>query len=462
MRIQRLLLLFLSVLFIVISGCASKKYARQGIKFEKAGLWEMASQAYLQSLTRKNNNVDAIMGLKRAGQRALDESSNKIVQAYQTDNLKETVYAYLKADSLRTQASKFGVELTMSELAATCFRDAKPKYLEKLYAEAQALLDEEKFIPAEVKLLEVITLQPDFGNAQQLYKISKCEPLYRQARQYMTDGLYRKAYSNLNIIISKFKSYKDAAELLDEALQNAMITIKVNDFNAFPPYEVKIAMLVQNAIVSKLNNLNNPFIKLIDEKSTHQIINEQHKSEQTGGNLEIGKLLSAKAILNGDLRVIEINEGKTIRTEKRGFIKEETKTKDPKTGEEKVKVSYRKTVYYIYEQKNKVTLSFTFKLISTETGAVMVTDSYISSNSDKVEYAVCDGNPNKLVPGYWEKKDSDSPNDVINDDPKSIDYLRRLLNARQQIKSVNTLIQKAIDDFSQQTVMKINQYNPEN
>jgi len=219
--------------------------------------------------------------------------------------------------------------------------------------------------------------------------------------------------------------------------------------------------MVQGAVVGKLNNLNNPFIKLLDANNSKQIIDEQRKSDMVGGNLEIGKLLTAKAILSGEVTVLQISEGNIYKTEKKGYLREETKTKDPKTGEVKVNVSYQKTIYYTYEQENKVSIAFKFQLTSTETGAVMVSDYFLSSKSDYIEYATFNGPGEKLVPGYWEKKDSKSSNDVVYDDITNVNKLHRLLNARRQITSINSLINDAVDELAMQAVKKINYYNPE-
>ncbi|MCX7985556.1 MAG: hypothetical protein N2662_01270 [Bacteroidales bacterium] len=452
-----------SLIFIILIsiGCVSKRYAKKGAKFEKAGMWELATNAYLKSLSKKRDNIDAIAGLKRSGQQFINEKTENLINAYNSDNLKQTVYIYLKIDSIREQASSFGVELTVSEIASQCFKDAKPKYLEKIYSEAKSYIEEEKFYQAEQLLTEVKKLQPDYGEVAELFKISKCEPIYRQAKKYMDESLYRRAYSHFDKIVREFGSYKDASELRNEALQKATITIKVNTFTSGSYQNLRIAQLVQAALTSKLNNLNNPFIKLIDAQNNNLIISEQRKSEQTGGNLEIGKIIYAKAFLNGEVNVIQISEGETLRTEKKGYLKEETKIKDPETGQESVKISYRKTVYYIIEQKNQVSIALKFQLTSTETGEVMVSDYLLSNQSDQIEYAVFNGPEDKLIPGYWEKIDVNSSKDEIYDNIPSVENLRSLLKSKRTLTPTSSLISYAVDELASKAASKINQYNPE-
>ncbi|HDP75554.1 MAG TPA: hypothetical protein ENN49_06745 [Bacteroidales bacterium] len=458
---KRLLLLLLAATVLVGGGCASKKYAKKGMKFEQAGLWEQAADAYLRSLTAKRDNIDAIVGLKRAGQRVLDERSLKVIKAYENDDLKQAVYTYLDAENFKNQAASLGVELSISNMATDYFNDAKPKYVEKIYIEAQTLLDAEKFKDAELLLTEVKRLQPGYGNTQDMLKVSKCEPLYRQAKQFMDAAQYRKAYANLDRIVKEFTNYKDSRDLRDEALQKATITIRVTDFKSTTYNAESITKSVQAEVVSKLNALNNPFIKVIDVQSTDKIIEEQQRSVTTGSDLEIGKLLAAKALLSGDVSVIEVTQGKLNKTKKRGYIREETKTKDPKTGEEKVNVTYRKVIYWVYNQKNSVSVALKFQLTSTETGAVMVSDFIRSNQADEIYYATFDGPTSKLVPGYWEKINADSPKDVVNDNQADVRSLQELLKAKRDITGIKTLTSNAIEDIAKRTAQKINQYNPE-
>lgn len=458
---KRFLLLTLAATLLLGSGCASKKYAKKGMKFEQAGMWELAAEAYLRSLSAKRDNIDAIIGLKRAGQRVLDERSLKVIKAYEDNDLKQTVYTYLDAEDFRLRAAALGVELSISSMAKEYFDDAKPKYVEKIYGEAQNLLESEKFQQAEELLSEVKRLQPDYGNVQDMLKVSKCEPLYRQARQYMEANQYRKAYGNLDRIIREFTNYKDSRDLRDEALQKATITIRVSDFSAAGGTTAELAKSVQVSVVSRLNALNNPFIKVIDAASTDKLIEEQRRSLTTGSDLEVGKLLAAKALLTGEVSVVQVSPVKLTKTEKRGYLKEETRYKDPATGEEKVKVSYRKVVYYVYGQQSNVTIALKYQLTSTETGAVMVSDYIRSSQSDEVSYATFDGPANKLVPGYWEKMDADSPKDVVNDNSPEARNLQELLKAKRDIASISTLTSNAIEDLAKRTAQKINQYNPE-
>ncbi len=128
----------------------------------------------------------------------------QIIAAYESDNLKEAVYDYLDAVDFSKRTSSLGVELMVNSRATDYFKDAKPRYIETLYAQAQQQMDAEKFQQAEALLDEIKKLEPDYGNVKEMLKVSKCEPLYRQGKQLMESGYYRKSYGNFNQIVTEF------------------------------------------------------------------------------------------------------------------------------------------------------------------------------------------------------------------------------------------------------------------
>lgn len=455
-----LIFLIVSTIIFGFEGCASKKYAKRGDKYEQAGMWESAAESYMRSLASKRDNVDALVGLKRTGQKTIDEKTLKMMKAYESDGLKETVYGYLDIINFKNRASVVGVELSVSDRATDYFNDAKPKYIEKIYSEAQALLDAEKFTQSESILKEIETIEPGYGNVQEMLKVSKCEPLYRQGKEYMTSGMNRKAYANFEKIIKEHNGYKDSKELREEALSKALITIKIDEFK-YQDGSSEVAARIQGVVVSKLNSLNNPFVKVVDTESTQKILEEQKRSIEVGSNIQIGKILAANAIFSATVVEFKQAAGKFEKVEKRGYLKEVTTTKNKETGLEEKAVSYKKVIYYTYSVKNASVVSLKYQLTSVETGAVMVSDVVREGFDDEASYATFDGDNDKLVPGYWEKMNKDSEKDYVSDTPVEVSNLRNLLKAKREVSSVAQLTDKAINETATKVAQKINRYNPE-
>jgi len=455
-------LLFIIVVGMVVFGtsCASKRYAKKGVKFEQAGMFEMAAQSYFKSLQANTNNIDARIGLKKNGQRLLDQKVLAVHNAYDAGDDKKTVYSYLDAKAYQDQVASLGVEVLMPERTPELFKDAKAKYVERIYNDAQLLLEDEKFKQSEDLLAEVKLLEPGYGNSDELMKVSKSEPVYRQGKEFLNTGMYRKSYANFDQIIRIQGAYKDSKELRDEALTKGMVTISLNKIENKTNNE-NLQVIIESKIKTSLNGLKNPFVKVIDNQNTTQLIQEQQRGLNQGSDILVGKILAAKAIFNGALMNFKLNEGKLVKQDKRGFIKEEYTTKDPVTGEAKKNYRYNKVSYTEYSQKNHITSSFQYQLTSTESSAILVSDAMDVNASDEIHYITFDGNGSHLVPGYWEHIDKDSPKDKLNDSSTDIGNLKELLKSRRNIKTIETLKSEVLDGIATRVATKINSYNPE-
>jgi len=459
---MRKYLLFIIVVGLVAFGtsCASKRYAKKGVKFEQAGMYEMAAQSYLRSLQANPNNIDARIGLKKNGQRLLDQKVLAVHGAYDAGDDKKTVYSYLDAKGYQDQVALLGVELILPERTPELFNDAKAKYLEKIYNEAQLLLEDEKFKQSEDLLAEVKRLEPGYGNSDELMKVSKSEPLYRQGRELLNTSMYRKSYANFDQIIRSQGSYKDSKELRDEALAKGMVTISFNQIENKTSYN-NLQESIESKIKTSLNNLKNPFVKVLDIQNTNQLIQEQQRGLNQGSDIQVGKILAAKAIFSGSLLSFRVDEGKLVKQDKRGFTKEEYTVKDPVTGESKKNYKYNKVTYIEFSQENKITSSFQYQLTSTESSAIMVSDAMEINASDNIHYIVFEGNGKNLVPGYWERIDKNSPKDKVNDASSDVASLRALLKTGRSIKGIETLKAEILNGIAERVAKKIDNYNPE-
>jgi len=457
--VKKYLLIILAIVLVATTSCVSRRFEKKGKKYEEAGMYEMAAQAYFRSLQAKPTNIDSRIGLKKNGQRLLDQKILAVHSAYDAGDEKETVYKFLDAKAYQDQVATLGVELLISDRTTEMYKDAKPKYVEKIYNDAQLLLGDEKFKQAEDLLAEVQRLEPGYGNTDEMMKVSKCEPTYRQGKEFMNTGFYRKAYANFDQIIRTHGTYKDSKELRDESLSKGLIAIAINkQEDNETPNPLQVA--VESKIRTSLNNLKNPFIKVIDNVNTNQLIKEQEKGLNQGSEIEVGKILAAKALFTGKLLNINNSEGKLSKQEKRGFLKEEFTVKDT-AGKSHKEYKYHKVTYFEYSQANKVTASYQYQLVSTETSAVMVSDAMDIAATDELHYIAFDGDGSKLVPGYWESMSKDSPKDRVNGSSSDVEAIRKLIKADRNIKSMETLKNEVIDKIADRVAKKINSYNPE-
>jgi tetratricopeptide (TPR) repeat protein len=463
-RISFNLLYFSAFLLIAImiagQGCASKKMARQAQKLEEAGLYEMAAENYLRSFNSNRKNVEAASGLRRTGQRTLDLKAGTVTQAYLSGDDRETVYKYLETQAYHQRIRNTGIELSMPGQINSYYEIAKQRFLDSSFEEARLLLEEENFSQAGSIFSEIQRIDPAYQDLSQYMRISTSEPLYRQGVDQLNSGFYRRAYNTFTNLMIDHGTYKDARELREDALSRGMITIAIADFdNGSRTRNAHI--LLKSRIIAEISSVDNPFVRIVDDRNKDAFLKEQELASQLGGEMQIGKLMAARALLTGTLLSFEIQEGRMQRTERKAYLKEVTSTEDPITKEKSTRTDYHKVTYQEFRQENKACGSFQFQLSSTETGAVLASGVFELSPHDQVWYSVFEGNAKNLVPGHWESKTRDSAKDIIQDEPNMVRNLQNQFSARKTIKSPDMLRSELINGIATSVSRAVNAYNPE-
>ncbi|MFA6403150.1 MAG: CsgG/HfaB family protein [Salinivirgaceae bacterium] len=451
-------ILMLSLL--LLTGCGSRRYAKKGLEFEKAGFYEKAADMYYISAVKNPKNLKAQVGLKKNGQITLDNKLEAFMGFYNADDIKNAVYKYVESVAFYEKVKGTGIVLDFPEGYNDNYQEVKTLYLDRRYKEAYAQIDLEKFAQAEEILNEILTLQPGYQNAEELKNTAHYEPIYRSAKDFLAIEKYRSSYLKFQEILSKLPNYKDSKELSDLALSKALITIAVVNFSN-RTNQKGIESLLQSRIEKLITETKSPFIKLVDRSNSQQILREQVLAMEgkvdDPNSFKQGKMLGVKALLTGEVKQYNINISQVEKVEKKGFIKEVIKAKDGF----KDSVIYKKTQYFEYSQSNSLFCHFQFKLISAETGEVMVSDALSVETSDRISYATYEGNKANLVPGYWEFKDEPSKNDLIKDDLIEKNKLNEQMVSRRQLKTLDALSLEVQKSISHQVVLKIEKYDPE-
>ncbi len=448
------LLLFLSIILLVAS-CASKRFTKKAVKFEEAGLYEDAAEYYYQAVKKKDSNVDAKLGLRKTGQMTLDKKLAGFTASYKQSDYKKAVYNYLDAEKYYNKVNSVKVELDFPEYHKEYYEEAKGDYLNKKYADGVDKLNREDFTAALTVFEEIKGIDANYKDVKDLYITAKYEPMYRDASQFLETGLYRKAYYTYETIIKGAGSYKQSVALKDEAQEKGTITVLVNDLTYRNTRQRETAGKITSDLKGQLSSLNNPFLRIIDPASLNVDIYENGQM-----NMQAANLAGIKAILSGSVTEVRTVNGRLKKDEKRGYIKNVTKTKD-KEGNEIEKVSYTKTIYHEYSKSTNARLSMSYKLVSTEDNSVLVSDQISRSNSDKIHYAAYEGDKKKLIPGYWKYKDRSSSEDVKKDNKSDINKLQNLLKADKNIKPAQTLLNELMNRSVKEITNKVDKYNPE-
>lgn len=442
-------------LILLFTSCASKRLTKKASKFDQAGLYEDAASYYYLAVKKNPANVDAKLGLRKTGQQSLDKKLGDFMDVYKQADYQQAVYKYIVADDYFNKLKSVAVELVFPESYKSYYDEAKGDFLNKKYIEGLDLLNREQFSEAKTIFEEIKKIDGSYKDVGGKYIIARYEPVYRQANQLMDNRLYRQAYYKFNEVLSGAGEYKQVLALKDEAHEKATITILATDFTFTQGSQKSVASALSAKVREQLLKSQNPFIRLIDPTSLGVNLYENGKI-----NLQTANLAGIKAILSASVSEMTTSEGQLKKTTQRGYLKEITKETNS-AGEEVEKVTYHKTEYFEYENQNQARLGLSFRLTATGDGVVMLSDMFTLSNTDNVHYATYSGDKKRLVPGYWKKKDSKSPEDIVKDNRMEVNALKSLLSANQQLKPTAQLMGELVDQFANRIAEKIDKYNPE-
>ena len=437
---------------------------KKGKKLEEAGLSYEAANFYIDAIKRNGKNSDAIIALKKTGQVVLDDFYSKFYQFYADGKHKDAVYAYLDADNFKIKVERLGVRLESAPYYANYYKEVKEVYIKELYVVAQQDLDNENFAGAEVSLQEIQKLEPSYKDVEKLKRFAFVEPRYRMALVAYDNYEYRKAYYLFEEIINNGGDYKESKVLKDISQENAQYTVGflkfTNNSNVAGAENA-----ISGAIISNLMRYNDPFLKVLDRSITDKIISEQRLGmsgivdEKSAA--KAGALLGAKAIVIGTVSSSVKNNGKLRKQSKTGYLGRPVTKTNKETGKKYTDMVYSKVYYYSYNQKNSVSCTFQYQLISAETGEVLLSDVITKTMSDKISYSTFNGDSKYLYSGTWISQTKTNKNDKIYNSYSAKRELNKSLKGKQEIKTANAMADAIYREIASAVAIKIKNYNPE-
>jgi hypothetical protein len=461
---MRQLLPIITILAILVSGCASKHYAKQAKKYDQAGLFRDAAQMYYQSVVANNKNIEAKLGLQRSGQLVLQEKLEQFKTNFDNNATKEAVYSYIDADKYFNMVKGVGVNLIFPSETKVYYDEVKEKYLSGRYAEALQALDVESFASSEAILSEILSIDNAYKDSKTHWITAKYEPVYRQANEQYNNSLYRTAYNNYNVILSGAGTYKDVADRKAQALDKAMITIAVAPFAYNFSFQSSSTQTLRAKLINELGTMKSPFYKVVSDPLISVLPVDGRKSltAQLVPYLSINaQSFSVRAVLTGHIVKLQEVQGNLTANDRKGYLKRTEEYVDKTTGEKKSRTVYDKVVYQEYLKKNSSLVLFEYSLIDVKTGSILVSDAINLSDEAGVNYVSFQGDTKRLVPGYWKFKDKESSEDAVWDNTDQVNKLKALLDAPRDVKSAQSITADLLTQAAKKAVASIENYNPE-
>ena len=334
------------------------------------------------------------------------------------------------------------------------YKDTKARMEQALsdrYNQGALLLMQENFDQAALALGDVHSVNPNYREVHVQYIEARNEPVYRRAKQEMQTGKCRSAYYDFDNIVKDASTYKDAGALRDNALQCATYPVAV--YSSSTRFQSAESGRIKNTMIENLLARNNIFLKIydlsaLDAQANNRIINKSGQIDnQTMKNL--AKAKNIKAVLFLDFENFSKDKGDLISNIMTGFERQSIKKTDGTT-----QVYDKKVKYTSLSQTNSASIKINYRLVSTTTGEILLSDAVNDTRTDNTNYAIYEGDTKNLYPAKYVGSDW-----LIDESKRS--GLQSQLKGSKSIKSVETLQTELYNELTTDIAKKINNFDPE-
>ncbi len=433
---------------IILSSCALSHLKKEGTKYHEAGLYELATQSFLNALIKKESDIDAKIGFMKSAALYAAELEQKIDKAYLDGNSESVVQYFSALKELTATGEKYQVPLEISERAFGEYTQAKNKYIEDYYSQALDALKKLDFNTANRLLSKVSGIDPKYKSTEQLLHFSTCEPIYKEALQHLKNNNYIEAYNSAHKLLAIDKDYKDVTSIQSECIaQIKHVSIYLND-NSNYIYR-NFAKSLQNSTLNIINRSNNYPLSVISEDNYKAQTNEWYSSLANNIQMKTQEIIPAKSSIRVLVQNINFSSTKLKKEKKKGYLKTVNKNDS---------IIYRKIYYYEYSQSKDAKASISITISNRINKSIITSDVLNETESDYINYIYYNGRDEKnIIAGNW--KESQTPfnptYDEIYDSYLWRSKLKQKVSARKQLATNAQLESKVCNSLASSLALKI-------
>lgn len=335
---------------------------------EKGGLKQEAFDKYAL-IYDTYESAEARVGMKRMAQQILNEKVQRAQMQCMSENFDAALTAYDDAIAFRNGYPSF--ELNTTGNLDESQRECKNRYVDKLYAQAEAYVKGDDFDSAQNYIRKIFAL--DRNNQKAMFLEAMCDilPNYNAGVVAMDKELWRDAYVYFNEVCKIDAGFRDALQKREEALEKGTFAIvyKISqNKNVSDSREEALAAKIKGVLLAS----ENPFMELLERDDLDVIYEEQQETMAPGFEYETGaesgKLKRARFILSGELVNLDL------------LSTPESKSKCDCYAA--YKIYSDKVNCYQYVQNATCNATFKFKLMDAETGKLYKSDVISFSDQD--------------------------------------------------------------------------------
>ncbi len=398
---KKVILVLIFGSLILFSCTSSRSLSKKAQKLEDISQYQSASELYYQAVRKNPNNIDAITGMKRTGDRVLKDYLSQFSKAKLNQNYKAATYAFIEAVNYQKKIKKLNIDLTISDFQKEDFRVVRNRYLNQEYEKGLKSIDDERFADAESSFNEIYKFDKDYKDVKDLRDIAYLEPIYRKAEKAKSNKEYRAAYRFYQSILSRVNNYKDSKKELTYVLKKGRVNVMILTKKVNYKYQV-YTKSIESYTESSIINSKDPFIKLVDRENMQALLDEQDLSVSGLVNenqaVELGSITGANYALSIEVTNFAHNETPLKTNTFVGYEKYQEKYYNKQTEKTGYRTKYKRVRYSIHTASRMVNLTTHYKLISLKTGEILDSKIFDEYKHADLNYLTYNGNVKKLYP----------------------------------------------------------------
>jgi tetratricopeptide (TPR) repeat protein len=204
----------------------------------------------------------------------LDGKFEKFSQLVIENNVPDAVKQYQYNQKYYNRVKSVGVDINWPSMYNEVYEDIKDEYISKLHYSSLELINEKKYEKAEEQFAQIAELDSTYKEVTVVRMSTVLEPLYQRGLRMMKNKNYKEAYFSFEKILEYDAKYKDSKSLKADALAKATITIGVLPMGNQTKLDKEESQLYSQ-LVTKIQQITNPFIKVLDKSGIENRLTEK-------------------------------------------------------------------------------------------------------------------------------------------------------------------------------------------
>ena len=387
-----LLLIGTALTFAACNG--PKAISKRAGELHSAGFNPQAADLYYLALRKRPGYVDAMTGLQMTGQGVIDSEVGEFQRAAMNGERAEAIAIYDRMTP-KNKIAGVGITLLIPSAVEQDHDDLMDDHLIELSEQGQSELEAEDFAAAEKPIARSSGWTPNTGMRPPSWLWHGPSRLSRRIR-CVGHGQFREAY--------RFSPPSRASTTGTRMPHSCAMTPSIWAGSPWPSPNSKAtatAMWPSNCAAACSKAFSNPPTPSLGWSTAprEDILAEQELSLSgiSDESVEVGGIAGARAMLTGSILSYSSETSTPQSTPRKGFRKyfKEVMTEE---GNTKKVAAFSPAGYVMHTQRRSVLLKYEIKLVSTETGEILMSEVEQVHAQDAVEYAVSQVNAGSLYP----------------------------------------------------------------